>query len=186
MRRTLEGAGTLSFTRLALEGVESSTRGVLERDGAPLRDEGVLLRDEGAVLRDEGAGLGVALRDGVTLREGEDARGDEGAGEGVLERGDDGAEEDLPLTRLPPLLEGELLREPLEGTEPPLARDPPEGAAPPLLEPLEPRPPIERCASVGVASMLMPSTRKAQTVRYLRVFMNGLEFAWAKNRQAQT
>lgn len=147
---------------------------------------GVPLRDEGEVLREEGAGLGVALREGegvalregegVALREGEEARGEEGAGEGVLERGVDGAEEDLPLTRLPPLLEGELLREPLEGTEPPLAREPPDGAAPPLLDPLEPplepRPPIARCASVGVANMLTPNTRKAQTVRYLRVFMN--------------
>lgn len=180
VRRTLEGAGvllraegagTLSFTRRALEGVESSIRGVLER-------EGVLLRAEGELLREEGAGLGVALREGegVALRDGEEARGEDGAGEGVLERGVEGVEDDLPLTRLPPLLEGELLRDPLEGAEPPLARDPPEGAAPPLLEPLEPplepRPPIARCASAGMASMLTLSSRKAHTVRYLRVFMD--------------
>lgn len=209
VRRTLEGAGvllraegagTLSFTRRALEGVESSMRGVLERDGVLLRAEGEVLREDGAglgeLLRDEGAGLGVALR------EGDDARGEEGAGEGVLERGVEGVEDDFPPTRLPPPLEGELLRDPPDGTEPPLAREPPEGAElplareppegvePPLFEPpdppLEPRPPMARWASAGMASMNTPESRSTQRVRYLKAFMNGLISDGPEYKKAQT
>lgn len=148
------------------------------------REEGAVLREaegEGVALR-EGAGEGVALREGVVEREG----AGEGVAlrEGVVEREGDGvADLDPP--------EEPLLRTPPEDPEPPTLRDPPEEPELPMREPPEPdwpdpptlldppldppelpRPPMARCASAGIASMDTPSSRKAHTVRYLRVVMS--------------
>jgi hypothetical protein len=127
--------------------------------------------------------------EGELLREGEGELLREGEGEGELLREGEGELLREGATEREPPLEGAgapLPREPLEGV--PLLREPPpEGAGaprePPLeppLDPPEPRPPTARCASAGVASMLTHSSRKAQTVRYFRVFMS-----WPQNCTGQ-